>query len=102
MFHHYIKSLCLAISILFVVGLTQAVEITQGAMLGNSCAACHGTGGKSPGSIPSLQGKSAEFILKALTEFRDGSRASTVMGRHASGYSDAEIKQIAEFFAAQK
>ena len=102
MYNNFIQSFCLTITIFFAAGVTQAVEITQGAMLGNSCAACHGTGGKSPGSIPSINGKSVEFITKALSEFRDGTRPSTVMGRHASGYSDAEIKQIAEFFATQK
>jgi sulfide dehydrogenase cytochrome subunit len=79
-----------------------AVEITQGAMLSNSCAACHGTDGKSPGAIPSINGKSSAFLVQALTEFRDGKRPSTVMGRHATGYSDEEIKAIAEYFAAQK
>ena len=98
-----IISVISALTLLFnIASLANAVEISQGAMLGNSCAACHGTGGKSPGDIPSINGKSAEFISRALTEFRDGSRPSTVMGRHATGYSDEEIRQIAEFFAGQK
>lgn len=91
------------ISALFITAQTPAsAEITQGAMLSNSCAACHGTDGKSPGGIPSIHGKSAEFITQALTEFRDGNRPSTVMGRHAKGYSDEEIKLIAEHFASLK
>jgi sulfide dehydrogenase cytochrome subunit len=71
-------------------------------MLSNSCAACHGTGGKSPGAIPSINGKSSSFIEQSLKDFRDGKRPATVMGRHASGYNDEEIKLIAEFFASQK
>ena len=78
-----------------------AVEITQSMMLANSCAACHGTGGKSPGAIPSINGKSASFIFQALTEFQNGSRPSTVMGRHAKGYSTQELRLIAEFFSQQ-
>ena len=77
-------------------------EVTQGAMLSNSCSACHGTDGKSPGTIPSLYGKSVKFITESLEEFRAGSRPSTVMGRHAKGYSDEEIKLIAEYFAGLK
>lgn len=76
-----------------------AAEISQGAMLSNSCAACHGTDGKSPGAIPKLHGKSAEFIENALKEFRSGERDSTVMQRHATGYSDEEIALIADYFA---
>lgn len=88
-------------SLLFLSNIStlSAVEITQGIMLANSCAACHGTDGKSPGAIPSINGKSAEFLTKALNGFRDGSRPSTVMGRHANGYSDNEIKHIAEHFS---
>lgn len=88
---------------LLLTGLPTAIaEITQGAMLSNSCAACHGTDGKSPGAIPSIHGKSADFITQALTEFRAGSRPSTVMGRHANGYTDEEINLIAEHFASLK
>lgn len=81
---------------------SQAAEISQGAMLSNSCAACHGTDGKSPGAIPSIHGKSAEFISQSLKAFRSGERVSTVMGRHAKGYSDEEIQLIADYFAGLK
>jgi sulfide dehydrogenase cytochrome subunit len=78
---------------------TDPIELTRGAMLSNSCAACHGTDGNSPGEIPSIGGKSARFIETALQEYRSGKRTGTVMGRHASAYSDEEIRLIAEFFA---
>lgn len=92
------------IILLFLVNLNTvyAQKITQGMMLSNSCAACHGTDGASPGSIPSIKGKSVDFITSALKEFRAGTRSSTVMGRHAKGYSDEEIQLIAEHFASQK
>ena len=78
-----------------------AGEISRGVMLSNSCAACHGTDGKSPGAIPSINGKSAQFISQALRDFRDGRRHATVMGRHASGYTDEEIQLIADYFSSQ-
>jgi sulfide dehydrogenase cytochrome subunit len=93
--------------LLFLAGLlpgavhaeAEVVELNRGAMLSNSCAACHGTDGNSPGAIPSIGGKSAEFIQSALIEFREGKRPGTVMNRHALGYTDEEIRLIAEFFA---
>ena len=78
-----------------------AMEITRGAMLSNSCAACHGTDGKSPGAIPSINGKSSQFLVSALHDFQDGKRPATVMGRHASGYTDKEIQDIANYFSSQ-
>ena len=88
-----------------MVGLTlplQAEEVTRGAMLSVSCAGCHGTDGKSPGAIPTIAGKSADFIETALNDFRSGKRDSTVMGRHAKGYADDEIRLVAEYFANRK
>ena len=78
-----------------------AMEISRGVMLSNSCAACHGTDGKSPGAIPSINGKSSQFLVAALRDFRDGKRPATVMGRHATGYSDEEIQAIADYFSGQ-
>ncbi len=86
--------------ILFCSTSLQATEITRGVMLSNSCAACHGTDGKSPGAIPSIYGKTSEFVSQALMDFREGKRPASVMGRHASGYSDEEIQMIAEYFSS--
>ena len=97
-----VLSLTLLISNSTVYAASNSPNISQGTMLSNSCSACHGTDGKSPGAIPSINGKSAQFINQALTEFRSGNRASTVMGRHAKGYSDKEIKLIADYFASLK
>ncbi len=97
-----IQTLLLAALVLFSTQSVVAVEITQAIMLSNSCAACHGTDGKSPGAIPSINGKSERFLSRTLKEFRAGTRESTVMGRHAKGYSDEEIKMIAEYFSHQK
>lgn len=98
----YSISTALSITLLISSSAVHAVSISQGEMLSNSCSACHGTDGKSPGAIPSINGKSARFINQALTEFRTGNRPSTVMGRHAKGYSDKEIKLIADYFASLK
>lgn len=80
----------------------QAGELSRGEMLSASCAGCHGTDGNSPGSIPAISGKSADYIRTSLEDFRSGKRESTVMGRHAKGYSDEEIRLIAEYFERQK
>jgi len=73
--------------------------VSRAAMLANSCAACHGPDGRSPGAIPAIAGKSADFIRDALKAFRDGSKPATVMDRHAKGYTDEEINLLAEYFS---
>ena len=101
MFNKRSVALLLFGSCLSVSSMSSAVQISQGTMLANSCAACHGTHGKSPGAIPAINGKSARFIVQSLKDFQSGTRTSTVMGRHASGYSEQEIQLIAEFFSKQ-
>ena len=91
-----------AVSLLGLTLPVQAQELTRGEMLSVSCAGCHGTDGKSSGAMPSIAGKSADTIETALREFRSGMRESTVMGRHAKGYTDEEIKLIAEYLASRE
>lgn len=65
-----------------------------------SCSGCHGPGGRSPGAMPSLYGRTPDSIAQALRDFRDGKRPSTVMVRFAKGYTDAEIDSVAREIAA--
>lgn len=69
-------------------------------MLGDACAPCHGTDGRSPGAIPALSGKSADYIVQRMAEFKSGAREGTVMNRIAKGYTDSEIAVVVQHFAA--
>ena len=76
----------------------QAQEISRAQVIATTCYTCHGTYGVSPGSIPSINDISAERMASILQGYRSGQRVSTVMGRHASGYTDDEIKEVAQYF----
>jgi cytochrome c553 len=67
-----------------------------------TCMSCHGPGGKSLGTIPSLAGLQQDDFVKTLKEFRSGTRLASIMKRHASGYTDAEIEALGAFFASLK
>jgi len=67
--------------------------------MANNCFACHGPNGVSPGTIPSIHTFSAEYLAETLRAFKSDRRASTVMGRHAKAYTDAEIDAIARYIA---
>jgi len=101
-----LKTFFRCLPVVLAIGLStthqvQADEISRSTMLSISCAGCHGTDGKSPGSIPTIGGKPSDFIATALREFSSGERAGTVMGRHATGYTDEEIQLIADYFASR-
>jgi len=78
----------------------RAADITRGEMLSLSCFACHGPDGNSPGEIPSINGKSAKFLVQVLHDFKESRRETTVMKRQLAGYSDEEIQLIAEYFSS--
>ena len=44
-----------------------------------------------------LQGRSAEYIEKAMLQFKAGERPATVMNRIAKGYTDEEIKLLSAY-----
>jgi cytochrome subunit of sulfide dehydrogenase len=77
--------------------------IATGKMLGNTCAACHGTFGKSTDEyMPSLAGIDRQQMIRAMTDYRENRRVSVVMNRVAKGYNDAEIAAIADYFSKIK
>ena len=86
-----------------VLGAAATAAPPSPAMLSNACAGCHGTNGGSAGPVmPSLAGQSKEAIVEALKKFKSGERPSTVMGRLAKGYTEADFAVMGDFFAGQK
>lgn len=89
------------VALLLFLPLMALAADPRAALLADSCAACHGTDGLSPGAIPPLQGRSADFIAQRMKEFKADQRPGTVMNRLAKGYSDEEIALIASQFGAK-
>lgn len=80
-----------------------SADVSRAELMVNTCLACHSgnAADSSNATIPDLTvGYPSSVITSQMKAFRDGTRPSTVMGRHASGYSDAEIEAIAEYFDA--
>ena len=70
------------------------------AMLANTCAGCHGTGGQSTGpATPTIAGLETDYFIYVMDAYKSGDRVNTIMGRIAKGYSDEEIAQMANHYA---
>lgn len=79
-----------------------AWAVDQATMLGNTCAGCHGTNGSSVGpATPNIAGMSKDTLIEAMKAYASGERKSTIMGRIAKGYSEAEFNAMADFFSKQ-
>ena len=72
--------------------------------LSATCANCHGTNGKAQegSAVVTLAGLPKDYIIAQMAAFKSGARPATIMHQLAKGYSDAQIEQIAGYFAAQK
>lgn len=70
--------------------------------LHETCFACHGPRGRSAnGHYPALAGQPAAYIEAQLQAFASGQRHSPTMGPLARSLSEADVKRIAAYYAAQ-
>ena len=67
-----------------------------------NCAACHGeTGIGSNPAWPRLAGQKSGYLVNALKAFRAGLRKDPMMAGITRGLSDADIDNLAAYYAAQ-
>lgn len=69
-----------------------------GRLLAAQCAQCHGTNGNGLG-FDELAGEPAGELYDELLEMKYRSRIEGIMDRQARGYSDAQLRQIADYLA---
>jgi len=84
----------------------QAEASVEGALSGQEIAAkcdrCHNpTAGNKKLNIPSLRGQSHDYLVKAMTEYRQEDRENSMMHKMSVRYSDEMIEQIATYYANQ-
>ena len=72
--------------------------------LAATCASCHGTNGRAAegSAVPSLAGTPSVQMIAQMAAFKAGTRSATVMHQLSKGYTDAQIVQLADYFAAQQ
>lgn len=66
-----------------------------------ACVSCHSPNGAGiPAQYPRLSGQHAEYTVKQLNAFRDGSRANNLQMKDvAAKLNDREIKAVADYIA---
>lgn len=71
--------------------------------LAATCAGCHGTAEPASGGMMApLAGRERDELLRSFADFRAGRRPATIMDQILRGYSDAQLAQIAAWYAAQR
>ena len=68
-----------------------------------ACAACHGADGNSASAdFPKLAGQHADYIVKSLQGYKNGTRKNPVMAPMGSNLSQRDMEDLAEYFSQQQ
>ncbi|MEW6989700.1 cytochrome c [Colwelliaceae bacterium 6441] len=98
------KKLTLAIAATVMIASPAfAGDVDAGKAKSATCAACHGAAGISAIPMyPNLAGQKEAYIVKQLKDFKAGKRKDPVMGAMAMPLSDADIANLAAYYASIK
>jgi cytochrome c553 len=98
----------LALSIALAFTSTTAIlhaedSINAGKEKSEACISCHGENGNSViSTFPKLAEQHSSYLIKQLHAFKSGARKNPMMSAIASGLSDEDITDIANYYAEQK
>ena len=75
---------------------------TAGKQKAAACAACHGADGNKTldGTYPRLAGQYADYLVKALTDYKTGKRKNTVMQGQVQELAPGDIEDIAAYYSS--
>lgn len=95
----------LLISLIVSAGLMSAAhagDAEAGKAKSVTCAACHGADGNSmTPAFPKIAGQGERYLIKQITDIRDGRRQVLEMTGIVAGLSDEDIADLSAYFAAQ-
>jgi cytochrome c553 len=93
---------CVALAYLLGPRAGSAADPEAGQRKAELCAPCHGPDGNSTNpAIPSLAGQPPLYTYYQLLQFREGQRVDSQMSPFALGLNDADMQDIAAYYAAQ-
>ena len=67
------------------------------------CAACHGANGVSASpDFPNLAGQYPDYIVTALTHYKNGKRKNPIMAAQVASLTQKDMLDLAAYFSTQK
>lgn len=100
------RSITLAGLVAGAIGLSIAAQstaadevVSRGQLLASMCVTCHGPEGTGAKPNPSINGEDVADFVELMKAFASGEEPTSIMDRHAAGYTDEELQAIAEYFS---
>ncbi len=92
-----------AVALAAAANVATAGDAAAGKAKAASCAGCHGANGISAvPTYPNLAGQKEAYLSKQMKAFRDGSRTDPTMNAMAKPLNDADIDNLAAYYASLK
>lgn len=97
----YNNKIGFAVLLWLFAAFANAADINAGKNSSTTCQGCHGNAGVSNNPMwPSLAGQPALYIEAQLNKFKSGARDNPTMKSMVAALSDAEIQNLAAYFAS--
>ena len=92
-----------AISVFGAAAGASAADLAAGkAKATEVCAACHGADGNSASAdFPRIGGQYADYLAKALRDYKSGQRKNAIMAGFAQALSKQDVENLAAYYASQ-
>lgn len=101
--HWMISCLGLAFLATGANAVMAAGDAAAGEQKSQVCQTCHGIDGRGADpSYPALAGQHASYLVRTLSDYRDGSRPNPLMAGFARDLSDRDIQDLAAWYASLK
>ncbi len=98
--------LLLTVLIVGSVGLAGAAQAAGDAAAGKAksaaCAMCHGANGEGTQVAPKLAGVDPARLIQGMQDFKSGKRDNAMMKAQAAQLSDADMANLAAYYASLK
>jgi len=92
----------LAVALVLTAGSAvaqQRIPLNDTALAAQACNVCHGSQSYLSPAMPAIRGVDAATLYTALIELKTDKRPSTIMGRISRGYSDEQLKALADYLS---
>ena len=73
-----------------------------GKTIAKSCAGCHGANGEGKANFPAIAGMDEKKMVQDLQDYKSGKRPNGMMKSAAAKLSDADMQNVAEYYAHLK
>ena len=92
-----------SLGVLLASGSALAGDPAAGQAKSKTCAACHGADGNSATpDFPRLAGQYADYLVKAMKDYKSGARKNAIMAPQAANLSARDIEDLAAYYSRQQ